>query len=196
MPFRTIRRKLLGYHQLTASQYKDPTLDIPDLNGYEICLKANELTLPVNGKENVFVTEKVLQPYKIGFGNSPSQVIKAIGKPLIRIDNSDMVPGHTVLVFKRMVWAYRSCCQAHFMENKLFLVIDSIKKPFRPGLFIAGSILSALGYGEDLIYVQNNETTCLTDAHKNVMTIEEEIMVTIRVQQANIPHTGDPRSPN
>jgi len=62
-------------------------------------------------------------------------------------------------------------------------VIDEMKKPFRPGLFIGGSILSALEYGEELNNLQNHEFTYLIDAQNNMMTVTEEIMVTIRVQK-------------
>lgn len=190
MFFRNLFRKLFGYYKLTARQFIDPGTDIPEIYGYSIYLNKEEIACPgLNGASMIF-SGKPIQPYDIEFGYSPARVREVLGLPILTIDNSRQIHGHQVMVFKRRISEYKSCCQAHFINHKLFLVTDEIKKPFRPGIFITRAIINILGYATDGLEDPDYGNTIITDSANNLMIIGEEISVKIRVQRQGADWSG------
>jgi len=181
---RVLSRKFFGFHRLTAEELNDPAVEIVDLNGYNVCLTSLDLAYPEIHPERMIRSDRAITPINLPFGASAKDVRRIFGKPILQIDNSKSIPGHMVMVYKRHIWAYRSCCQIHFLNQRLYMVIDEIKKPFRPGLFIAGTILHEMGYEQIVDHEQTYDPTYITDDQNNLMMIEEEILVRVRVQEA------------
>lgn len=117
--------------QIRPSEITNPTNNLDDFAPAKMMLhKAEFNTFPTLSTNAIYKSEKVITPYGVPFGISCEALEQFIKKPVRIINNEENIPNHKIHLIKRKIGEISIASQFHFINNKLFFVVDKFNRHY------------------------------------------------------------------
>lgn len=120
------------------------------------------------------ISRQTIQPNQVAFGISEEDTLAAQILPLFIFDNSEQIATHHVFLLKRKLTRVSMHSQFHFLNNKLFLVVDEYAAQ-------SGSMRKILtttmnGYmRHDLPELPLGKDWCIRDSQNHYLLIKDHL---------------------
>ena len=143
-------RKLLRKKNVSIDAYLHPDFYCPEMRSYGLLYHPSDIRFPDpnNDPEAVFInTSKTVQSHRLSCAMPERLVIKALGSPFLKINNSKNIPNHSILLYKRRIDKYKTTTQVHLINKRVIMVFEQFSKIFINKVYYSHNIIDSLGLG-------------------------------------------------
>ena len=181
MSLLTKRIGILRPKLIKADDIMNPSLNIDDFAlDKMILLKSDFDNFLTDCSNSIFKSENKITPYGVPFGVSTKVLRQLIKNTRLIVDNEKDIPNHKVYLIKRQIGEISIASQFHFINNKLFFVVDRFNRHYA---YLEQALMHTVnGYFLTIPVIRQDdvERKILRDSDNNYLCLDSHSLFTAK----------------